>query len=124
MKKLLTTLYDTMFLSGSESRYNFRLYKRAFVHYWQRLTRGWDDSDTYNLDARISEFIIPRLKRLKDLNKGYPGEFASQEEWNAILVKMIKAFELHLIDTQDFRVSPEETEGIALFAKYYRDLWW
>ncbi len=124
MNKLLATLYDIMFLSGRMGRYNLSSYKRAFVHYWQRLTRGWDDSDTYNLDARISEFLIPRLKRFKELNRAYPGEFSTPEEWDVILDKMIKAFELHLVDTANWHLSPEETEGMELFVKYYRGLWW
>ena len=43
--------------------------KRAIKHWWQRRTRGWDDSDTYSLDITIAKFALPRFKRLREIQK-------------------------------------------------------
>ena len=67
------------------SLYNDRLFieniifkvKRTLKFFWQRRTRGFDDSVIWNLDNRISEFILPRLKlfREKSPSHGIPSEF-------------------------------------------------
>lgn len=92
----------------------------------QRAKRGWDDSDTWSLDDTIVEFVLPRLKRFKKLNNGYPGEFHSLKEWNKILSKMIRGFKLakkgayNMSDQEKL----ESQEGINLFAQYFFYLWW
>lgn len=56
-------------------RYRLRnpdLLKRDLRFWWQRRTRGWDDSDCWNIDATVAEFMIPRLERFKDINQSYP----------------------------------------------------
>ena len=35
---------------------------RNLKYFWQRRTRGWDDSDLYSLDYTIAKFVLPRLK--------------------------------------------------------------
>ena len=68
---------------------------------WQNLTRGWNDSDIWNLDHTIAIFVIPRLKKLKEKTNGYPGSLEINEsdyeegmiQWKQILDKMIYAFE-------------------------------
>lgn len=43
--------------------------KRFWKFLRQRITRGWDDSETWSLDSKITEFILPRLKRFKEIRK-------------------------------------------------------
>lgn len=111
-----------MFRSGTSGRYNLRLYKRAFRYYGQRLTRGWDDSDLWNLDATISEFVLPRLKRFKAYQHSHP-PYMTKEEWDEVLDQMILAFENNLIDFPSREQDKQVEEGLALFAKYYVHLW-
>lgn len=93
----------------------------------QRMENGFDDSETYSLDVVISQFILPRLRRFRELVNGYPTELGSILEWKVILDKMIVAFEL---DTNRFECNFTETEqklyeeGFELFHKYYHSLWW
>lgn len=95
----------------------------------QRIERGFDDSETWNLDATIASFILPRLKRFKVVNRGYPPSL-TEEEWNNIIDKMIFSFEYILDDSIDD--SPDSRskkyeqykEGIKLFAEYFHHLWW
>ena len=107
----------------------FRL--RTYRFWWQRGTRGWDDSDTWNLNNTMAHFILPRLKRFKEITICYPMNL-TMEEWNAILDKMIFAFEYYhrdlLDDDRSIDVRQEEwvrvQEGLMLFGQYYNDLWW
>lgn len=112
---------------------------RAFKHAWQRLTRGWSDDETWNLDYRFCKWMLPRLKRFKKLANGYPSHLAP-EEWDVILDKMIRACETVLYD-DDISVIrfkgmfgddkeaavkrwKETDEGFELMGKYIRHLWW
>ena len=90
----------------------------------QRIERGFDDTETFSLDTTIAKFILPRLKRFKEINKAFP-EDMTFEEWNLILDKIIESLEL--ITKPEYFSSgknPKIQEGIDLFAKYFRYLWW
>ena len=127
MDSLFTTIQQRIY----DLRYNrkeaIRLLRRDVKFAWQRLTRGWDDSETWNLDTRLSEMILPRLKRFKEIARTYPMDL-SPNEWQTILDKMILAHEWHAAGCEDRDVSAEHyekvEEGLMLFSKYYGDLWW
>lgn len=61
----------------------------------QRLTRGFDDTELWNLDGTILQFIIPRLKAFKESVHGYPGNYDSFEQWKHDLDEMIWAMEYY-----------------------------
>lgn len=99
----------------------------------QRLVRGFDDSELWSLDNTITSFILPRLKRFKEITCGYPSGM-SKEEWNDKLEKMITAFEY--LENEDLGVDDSKSvvdkyklrekvinEGLELFVKYYNNLW-
>jgi hypothetical protein len=56
--------------------------------------KGFSDSDTYSLDVTITKFVLPRLKRFKELHCGFPNGF-TMETWDETIDKMINAFEIH-----------------------------
>ena len=93
----------------------------------QRIERGFDDSETWSLTDTISNFIIPRLKRFKEINGGILCEMTS-EEWNLILDKIIRAFELSARDKGSRIWNKEEEkeldEGLDLFRQWFFALWW
>lgn len=60
----------------------------------QRLERGFDDTETWNLDSTVSRFVAPRLRRFIELNNAYPSEM-TPEEWDEKLNIMLWAFEHH-----------------------------
>ncbi|MFW9998091.1 MAG: hypothetical protein ACFFD4_38975 [Candidatus Odinarchaeota archaeon] len=82
----------------------------------QRRKRGFDDLEVGDLDRAIIDFTLPRLKRYRETDIGFPPEFhedplgdfkRSEEEakrlddeaakaWDETLQKMIRAFELWL----------------------------
>lgn len=102
--------------------------RRAFKHWWQRLTRGFDDSETWNLDITISRYTLPRLKRYKEIaNEIIDWSFYDKEEGCNILGELIWYHEL-IVAGKEF---PEDKEGVdryerasKLWGKYYLALWW
>jgi hypothetical protein len=107
---------------------NFSIYtdgdQRESSFLKQRLERGFDESETWSLYSTISRFIFPRLKAFKESNICYPPELTT-EEWNVILDKMIKSFELAIeSDFMTEEESEEFREGFNLFNEYFFALWW
>lgn len=101
----------------------FRVIKRRIKHCFQIITTGWCDVDTWSLDVRHGEWIIPRLKKFKEIKNGNPSDITEQE-WDIILDKMIYSFEYTLSDDYYTKRDKKFEEGINLFAKYYSNLWW
>lgn len=98
---------------------------RKIKFFFQRLIRGWDDSETWSLDITIANFVLPRLIRFKELKQGHPPNITN-DEWDEILDKIILSFEYHashskfIIKLQDY---PEPKEGMILFGQYFIYLW-
>lgn len=92
----------------------------------QRQERGFDDSETWNLDATISKFIYPRLGAFIDDVKRlecHPGNIPF-EEWLDILEEMLKGFEILSQDTE--RTDDEKKiieRSLDLFREYFHNLW-
>lgn len=67
---------------------SFKDLKRQIKFFWQRLTRGFDDSVTWSLDITVAEFMLPRFKLYRESNfhiwydPKYTGEeiFATRSE--------------------------------------------
>ena len=95
----------------------------------QREERGFDDTETVDLDATIARFLIPRLEAFKETADCNPANLSSLEEWHDIIQKIIDAFK-ETIAGQDtwsranFQYDANKVkEGLMLFAKYFEDLW-
>jgi hypothetical protein len=100
---------------------------RTYHFLWQKITRGFDDSETFSLDYSLAKLIAPRLKRFQQISIAYPSEF-SDLEWNCILNKMISSFEFLASEDRwtcsDKKKWKEVQEGLDLFSKYYLCIWW
>lgn len=122
-----------------------RIIKRLIERFWQKITRGWDDSECWSLDYTIAKFTLPRLIRLKEVMHGYPSAFAdlgdieANKKWNEILDKMIFAMD-YIANEREWNYYPDDRdenrdysrlfeaenkvqEGCELFGKYFRNLW-
>ena len=108
--------------------------KTKIKWFWQRLTRGFDDTELWNLDNTIAEFVLPRLKAFRNYTKGFPVEFNSLEEWQEAIDKMIFFFE-NIIDDEWFwktehtkeellELEKKMHECLELFCKNYSHLWY
>jgi hypothetical protein len=105
-------------------------WKRFFRFYWQRHTRGWDDSVTCNLDIELIEWLLPRLKRFKELNNGHPGNL-SWKKWNNILDNIIYGLEAALSEwdgkcdiEKAVQLETSINNAFKLLAKWHGHLWW
>lgn len=103
---------------------------REIKFWWQRRSRGWDDSETWSLAEPIARFIAPRLRRFKDISY-IPPYSISVDQWTKDLDLMIFTFETIAADEDGSRewqnnpvVSMKVKYGLKLFAKRYLDLWW
>lgn len=105
------------------------------------------EKDTHNLDYHIAKYTLPRLKKFKEVSKTYNSEHESPEAWDKTLDKMIYSLEFivknldsgadDLFDSyhrkeigreEYLKICNEESakiqEGLELFGKYFRSLWW
>lgn len=117
---------------------NFSLVKpeeqdeRAKIFKEQRMTRGFDDSETWNLDITIASFIVPRLKAFKECENGFPSRL-TENKWDKILDEMIEGFELAIkkdeweyeedLNTRNEKLT-KVNKALKHFSKYFHDLWW
>ena len=61
--------------------FNFRAHKQSIKLFFQRLIRGWDDTETWSLDDSFYKWLQPRLKRFIQLTMTYPMEYESYIKW-------------------------------------------
>lgn len=129
MKKKMNkwSLKKPLYLKKDDDRYD--------AHVKQLKKDGFSDAETWSLFLVMAEFILPRLKRFREINQAYPANMTS-DEWDIILDKMIYSFEWTLENdamSEDYmNLSEEEKkenwekhkEGMGLFSEYFNDLWW
>lgn len=81
--------------------------------------------EVWNTNNALAQLIVPRLLAFKELDKhGCPPDFKDMREWNNTIQKMADAFELmkyvHTLSEDEERTV---NRGLALFCKYFRNLW-
>lgn len=94
----------------------------------RRFRGGWDDSHVWDLSAHIAEFVLPRLKRFREINCAFPCSMETIQEWNDIVDDMIYALEYHVKDMVDCKPPSDIDEnrlqrGFEAFGKYFCGLW-
>lgn len=94
---------------------------------FQRMFRGYDDSAYWSLDYYLVEIALPVLKEYRNgVKMGYPAHLNSPEEWDAIMDKIIDAFQLMKDDKVGIFADAnyeKVSEGLELFGKHFRSLW-
>ena len=91
----------------------------------QRLERGFDDSEIWNLDHTLAAFLLPRLKRFREATCAYPSELNSIDEWYSILDQIIEGVELYVNDETDDKKSENKKErALELIKEWFSALWW
>ena len=73
---------------------NIRLFFRRYKWAYQRASRGYADSDVWDLDAFYLNLFHDTLNHLAEHHHGYPGteEFPTDEKWTAYLKEMAQLF--------------------------------
>lgn len=99
--------------------------RRKVKFFWQRLARGFDDSETWSLEYTFFKWLLPRLKRFREVTCCYPCSLNSLKEWQAELDKAIADLE---ILQEDGGYGKEYDEAydrfICWFSGRIGDLWW
>jgi hypothetical protein len=118
-------------------------YYRPVKFLYQRLTRGWPDSDLWSLDYATIKFIYPRLKALRELpphgtpvhptdlypeghdEAGLPRALTT-EEWDAILGEMLIGMKM-VVDEDCYPLDPEQhaqlEKSMDVFREWFFALW-
>jgi hypothetical protein len=115
-----TSMKDRPFI-GPRTGWLDRCPRIQYLIQWIR--NGFPDSDIWNLDWSIAKYTLPRLKRLKEIQCGFPGDLGSMEEWDEIIDKIILAFDKIANSEPPTEDCKEIKEGLDLFRKYYFSLW-
>lgn len=93
-----------------------RLIKRSIKHFYQRCTRGFDDSATWSLDITMFEWLKPRLEVLIQKREDM---FESSEE-----TEDLKKLLLLLNDLNWDQGALITKEIYTLFSKCLPSMWW
>ena len=135
------TLWDKITIPFYRLKSKIKDYYRQVRYAFQRMFKGYDCTETFEL---FSNFIDRYRKILKDYKKhhwGHPGEL-EEEEWETIIDRMIYCLDmmdesyvkkLLLEDMSSvYIVSPKSTyeimtkyknEFFQMFSKWFYDLW-
>lgn len=86
--------------------------RRIIKHFFQRRFRGFDDSETWDLDSQFYKWLYPRLKRFTEITMAYPCSYENPQEWKDELDKRVQQLE-HLVkydelEFSDWSYIPEE----------------
>jgi len=101
---------------------------RPYVYFCQRLFRGWDDSDTWALNYTVAKFVVPRIRRFREIGSSYPCNI-TVEKWDEILADIQFAMEFVADDGKYNCCSEDDLDmiryrkGMKLFFEYWDTLW-
>lgn len=92
----------------------------------ERAERGFDDTETWNIDLTIAKFLAPRLERFKEIGAKCPVSL-TMERWNGILQEIIDGLNI-MIKSNASPMDQEDLEKYSrawrLLQKWHWDLWW
>lgn len=98
------------------------------IRWWFRRHFDRITYDSAEIESEFVAWIVPRLKRYKEIQHGYP-EPPGLKKWNKIIDKMIEGFEIRL-NEQHWEWKPgcegnrrKVQQAFDLFAKYHDNLW-
>lgn len=81
-------------------------------YFLQRVFRGWDDRETWDLEFEFLCWIYPRLKRFKQISIAYPINF-TEKEWDNFLEQLLQRIEKVILNYNRLaELSLEEEEDV------------
>lgn len=90
--------------------------------------QGWSDMDTWNMDVRFAEWIVPRLRRFIELHNGFPGGDMTEKQWDKTLKEMLEGFEFMTTDdwygSDEVEKQEKAARALKLFGEWAPHLWW
>lgn len=97
---------------------------------YQRVTRGYSDLDSWNLNSFVAGVVAGVVKQMRENGFGYPADL-TEDEWQDILLKIEDGFraatDLYEMNYDGRKEADalEATfrEGMDLFSKWFHSLW-
>lgn len=93
----------------------------------QREESGFDDTEIWNLDWTLMEFMIPRLKLFREKCAGMPCGIPELKHWHMILDRIIEGFELYMANwttIEELKYNQRKFDiAMKLFSKWFGALW-
>ena len=79
---------------------NGRLFFRQFKWAFQRVTRGFCDTDVWDLDSHLTEYLAQTIEYLAKTSISYPGtkEFPTPESWTNYLMEIVNKLKYAVSD--------------------------
>lgn len=137
------------FIANSPYKINQFIWRRIespVRDFYDSHTQGFPSREAWSYCSYAAQWSIPRLKELRNQSHGYPTSLYSLidknhwdditeeestllcNEWQNILNKIIRAFELSLEDGDvnlylDDQLMAEFKEGMRLYGEYFLNLW-
>ncbi len=87
----------------------------------QRREDGFDNSEIWNLESKILDFLIPRFKKLKNTSGGWPDGNGGYIPDEYILDDIITGFEI--MKNQNNNDELKIRKAWRLLERYFFDLW-
>ena len=107
----------------------FPTIKSICESYLFRLKNKFAREDAWNTNYCLALYVLPRLAYMRDEGVSYPYGIANRKEWEKILTKIIRGFELYIKKehTAEWNWTPKEKaifkQAKELFAQYFEDFW-
>jgi hypothetical protein len=114
--------------AGEKPTKKFQARTKRFTKQYEK--QGWSDMDTWSIDARFAEWIVPRLRRFMELNNGYPGGSTgmTEKKWDKTLKEMLEGFEVIIredyYDSSACKDQAKALRALKLFGEWAPHLWW
>lgn len=101
---------------------------KSIKYFFQRLFRGWDDRETWNLDFEFYKWLYPRLKRFQEISITYPPD-KTWHQWNSEIKWILKVLEIHILNEEIYFSESETIEKAKQevnnwFIKNFNNLKW
>ena len=108
-----------------------------FKRRWYWLIDGFDPQDLWGLDTACAKWLLPRLKKFKQIKHGTPSlcfddpnvtddeaHKLAEMKWDKALDEIIDAMQL-ISEGHDYKAEHRERikKGLQTFAKYFECLW-
>lgn len=89
---------------------NARMFFKSFKYAYQRITKGYANCDTFDLDSYYLDIFSGTLNYLADNHCGYPGndEFPTDESWTIYLKEL--AYKFYLANESNEAYSTPEAD--------------
>lgn len=82
----------------------------------QRIERGFDDTELFDLDLTLVRFALPRVKRFLELEEK---EFENFEQ-DSSQIQYFQDLRQIVLDLENYN---HDTTDLTLFFKYFKQLW-